>query len=52
MIMSRLAFPADIGRKPALQARESRQRLHAGESQQRLHVGESRLLLCRWRDTG
>ena len=27
-----LAFPADIGRKPALPASGSRQHLHAGES--------------------
>ena len=27
-----LAFPADIGRKPASPVRESRQRFHAGES--------------------
>ena len=33
-----LAFPVDIGRKPASSARGSRQRLHAGESR-----------LCRWR---
>ena len=44
-----LDFPADIGRKPALSARGSRQRLHArrqepatlirGESRQHLHAG-------------
>ena len=30
-IIYRLAFPADIGRKPVSPARGSRQRLHAGE---------------------
>ena len=37
-----LAFPADIGRKPASPARGSRQRLHTGESRlcrQHLHAG-------------
>ena len=34
VIIILLDFPADIGRKPALPARGSRQRLYASESQQ------------------